>query len=117
MGEFDELSADEARLASQVRQQLRAGEELDDASRSRLAAARARALDAVTPRRSGWLPAATGSLAAAAVLAVLILMPPRENTEVQAYDAIEIVTDEFEPEFYEDLDLYRWIDDNGTGRA
>ncbi|MEY2854895.1 MAG: hypothetical protein RL030_2027 [Pseudomonadota bacterium] len=117
MGEFEELTPDEARLASQVREQLRAGDGLDDAGRSRLAAARARALEAATPRRSGPLLAAAGSLAAAAVLAVLIFMPQRESAEIQAFDALEVATDEFEPEFYEDLDLYRWIDEAGAGRV
>jgi hypothetical protein len=117
MGDFEELTPEEARLAGQLRQQLRSGDELDDATRSRLAAARARALEAAAPRRSGPLLAAAGSLAAAGVLAVLIFMPQRENGEVQAYDAIEVATDEFEPEFYEDLDLYRWIDDAGAGRV
>lgn len=117
MSEFEELTPDEARLAAELRQQLRAGDELDEASRSRLAAARAYALDAAAPRRGGPLFAAAGSLAAAVVLAVLIFMPQADSPEVQAYDAIEVVTDEFEPEFYEDLDLYRWIDDPGAGRV
>jgi hypothetical protein len=117
VSDFEELSRDEERLALQVRRHLREGDELDPVVRSRLAAARARALEAAAPRRRHPLFAAVGSVAAALVLAVLVLLPERGGPEVQAFDAIEVVTDEFGPEFYEDLDLYRWIDAEDAGRV
>ena len=114
MGEYDELDPQQRSDALKLRASLRAGDELDFITRSKLGAARARALEAASPRRSGWWYA--GGLTAAAVLALLLVLPQQRGTDaVPAYDALEVMTDELEPEFYEDLDMYRWLaEDNGN---
>ena len=116
MSDLDDLPPEQRRLATTLRARLRASEELDYVSRSRLAAARARALEAATPRPATWM-LATGGLAAAAILAVLLVLPPREASTLPASDTLDLLTDELEPEFYEDLDLYRWLEEDGAGHA
>jgi hypothetical protein len=124
MSTFDELPDAERLLAQSLRTSLRADEELDFVTASRLRAARARAL--ATPRHAprGWLYASSGLAAAAIVAAVIVLRMPgpalphavEAGATAQA-DAIEILTDDVDADFYEDLELYRWLDRNHDGAA
>lgn len=94
-------------------------EQLDGATRSRLAQARHAALDAIKVRQHKgwlWLLPATGA-AAAAVVAVLLLNHPQEVTShseqvaaVVPVDEMEIVTAEDSLEFYRDVEFYAWLD-------
>ena len=115
MSDLDELDPQQRRQAARLREQLREGDELDFVMRSKLAAARARALEVVAPRTGWWY--ATGGVAAAAVLALLLVLPRGGPEAVPSYDALEVMTDELEPEFYQDLDLYRWLAEDPENRA
>jgi hypothetical protein len=124
MSTFDELPDAERQLAQSLRASLRADEDLDFVTASRLRAARARALAAPRPAPRGWLYASGGLTAAAIVAAVIVLRMPlptlphaaETGTTAQA-DAIEILTDDEDADFYEDLELYRWLDRNHDGAA
>lgn len=109
---YEELSPQQRELALRLRQALRESESLDYVTASKLAAARARALQ---PARSGWNWAA-GSGAVAAMLAVAILAPWRTPappaaviTDTAQLEALDALGDEMEPEFYEDLEFYQWL--------
>lgn len=104
MSDFEELTQADERFALELRARLEQAGELAPRIRSRLAASRARALEAASPRRSGPLVAAAGNIAAVVVLAVLVLLPPREGADIQARDAIGVLTDELEQRFCEDPD-------------
>lgn len=92
---------------------------LDDATRSRLAAARHRALDAVpAPGRSPWLPA--GGLALASLLAIAVivgrLQPAGPDAELLAElledgPDLELVGAIEDLELLEDLDFYYWLEE------
>jgi hypothetical protein len=107
-------------LAARLQARLRASEELDQVTQARLLAARNRAV-AQAPgtgmaRHTGWW-VATGGLAAAAVLAVLLVARTPHVTVPATADALELLTDDVDPEFYQDLDMYRWLADSGAGSA
>lgn len=104
MSDFEELTQTDERFALELRARLEQAGELAPPIRSRLAAARARALEAASPRRGGPLFAAAGNIAAVVVLAVLVLLPQREAADTEARDAIEVLTDELEQRFCEDPD-------------
>ena len=124
MRPFDELPEADRVLAQSLHATLQSGEDLDFVTRSRLRAARARALAAAAPRPRGWLYASGGLTAAAIVAAVIVLRIPAPvtphatdtATTAQA-EAIEILTDDEDADFYEDLELYRWLDRNHDGSA
>jgi hypothetical protein len=119
MSDFDELNEHDRALAQRLRAQLRASEELDYVTQAKLASARARAVAAAgataAPGNAGWW--AAGGLTAAAVLAaVLVLRTPHSAMPATA-DALELLTDDVDPEFYQDLDMYQWLADSGAGSA
>jgi hypothetical protein len=124
MSTFDDLPEPERELARSLRTTLRAGDHLESVTASRLRAARARALAAPRPATRGWLYASGGLAAAAIVAAVIVLRMPsvtlpnvvEAGTTAQA-EAIEILTDDVDADFYEDLELYRWLDRNRDGAA
>lgn len=110
--EHDGLSPQERELAQSLRRALRESEQLDYVTASKLAAARARALQ---PARGGWNWAA-GSGAIAAMLAVAILAPwhtpqppAAATTDTAQLEAFDVLGDDMEPEFYEDLEFYQWL--------
>jgi hypothetical protein len=123
MSDFEELDERDRALAQRLRQRLRAGEELDYVTQARLSAARARAVaaaevvrgHAVAPRHTGWW--AAGGLAAAAALAVLLVVRTPHAVVPATADALELLTDDVDPEFYQDLDMYQWLADSGAGSA
>ena len=108
----------EGAFADALRDRLRESEVLDCVTASRLAAARKRAL-APAPASWRWWFASGGSLAAALV-ALLMFGEPRhqaagEPVEISSADALDLMTDEEDADFYEDLDLYRWLSEAPAG--
>ncbi|RYG71316.1 hypothetical protein EON77_13010 [bacterium] len=113
--ELRDLPPVERSLALRLRRTLRAGDSLDAITASRLAAARARALEGATSHdRAAWWWT-SGGLAAVAVAAasVLLFSPALRSPAVVAEpgegEALDLLVDEVDPELYEDLDLYRWL--------
>ncbi len=116
---FDELDDAMRATALSLRSTLRASERVDARTASRLASARAEAVaQSGTAGAPRWMWASGGLTAAAVVAAVLLLQfgtlqrwrPDR--AENAAADAIEVLTDDVDSDFYEDLDLYRFIEDD-----
>ena len=105
---------DQARRILQV-----AEEDLDAATLARLRVARARALDSVTPRdhartrRPAWLLPVGGFAAAGVVLAVAGMLwfttPSGNGTSLADIENLDLLTAVDNPEFYADLDFYRWL--------
>ena len=112
---LEELDEAQRELALKLRGTLRDSENVDVVTSSRLARARARALaESAPPPRPTWIWA-SGGLTAAAIVAALLLQSGglqrwrAEPAEASAADAIEVLTDEMDADFYEDLELYRWL--------
>jgi hypothetical protein len=122
---FDELSPEEQDFAHKLRAGLRSQDaQLDELTTARLRAARRRAVDASTQRGAPrWLFASGGVAAAATIGALLLLQPmhqgsvPASGSHAAPLDALEVLTDEVDAEFYEDLDLYRWLEREHDGAA
>jgi hypothetical protein len=99
-------------------------EAVDAATSARLALLRQQALS--TPRRLGkaWLSGIDG-LAITAVLVVLAIVLPQQLPQFssgQASDStnsetVEVLTEEPEPEFYQDLDMLQWLAHEGDARV
>jgi hypothetical protein len=115
MSGFDDLDERDRALAQKLRTQLRASEDLDYVTQARLSAARARAV-AASRRPAGWW-FATGGLTAAALLAVVLVLRVPQGAAPTTADSLELMTDELEPEFYQDLDLYKWLAEPGADSA
>jgi hypothetical protein len=124
---FDELPPPERELARRLQATLRTQDDgVDAVMTARLRAARARALDDAPGHRvSGWL-FASGGLAAATALAVLLVMHPLRATtsgpasgsaQAPQAEALEVLTDDVDAELYEDLELYRWLEREHDGAA
>lgn len=113
MSDFEDLDEADRALAQRLRTQLRASEELDYVTQAKLGAARARAI-AAAPRHTGWW-LASGGLAAAAVLAVMLVVRTPHPVAPTTVDALELLADDVDPEFYQDLDMYQWLADSGAG--
>jgi cytochrome c-type biogenesis protein CcmH/NrfG len=106
--------------ALKLREVLRASEHVDPLTASRLARARARA---VAESGSGSSPRwiwASGGLTAAAVVAAVLLMQfggwqrwRADPAGTNVADAIEVLTHDVDADFYEDLDMYRWLAEDG----
>jgi hypothetical protein len=112
MSDFEDLDERDRALARKLRAQLRAGEELDYVTRAKLSAARARAV-AATHRPTGWWMA--GGLTAASVLAAFLVLRMPNSAAPSTADTLELMTDELDPEFYQDLDMYQWLADSDPG--
>ena len=92
---------------------LRDSEAIDAAVSRRLASARVEALAAARRPRRLRLPGAS----LAALLAALVFLPleldaPPPPLQMAAADALEVLADEQDPQFYEDLELYLWLDED-----
>jgi len=116
MKPMNSLPPEDERLAAELRRALRQSEALAPDVAAQLRAARARALDA-TPLRRPWrwaLPAAAMAVLVAALW--LPLRPPATSSAPAASgaaDAVEVLTDEQSPDFYQDLELYEWLEQEG----
>jgi hypothetical protein len=47
---------------------------------------------------------------------LLVLRTPHSLVPTTA-DTLELLTDDVDPEFYQDLDMYQWLADSGAGSA
>lgn len=118
---LDDLDEAHRAAALKLRAVLRESERVDAVTASKLASARARAVDAAAPASSPprWLWASGGLTAAAVVAALLVLQFGgsqrwrADPAEASAVEAIEVLTDDVDADFYEDLDMYRWLADDG----
>lgn len=106
-------------IAARARALLdRASDELDADTRARLRAARLRALERVGARRTrrAALAAAGVGAAAAAAVAALLLRPARETDSAgafaEAFEDFEILGAADDLELYDDLEFYRWLEEN-----
>ena len=124
MTAFDDLSAQDQELARSLQATLRANESLDYVTAAKLRAARARALSHTKRAARSWLFASSGLTAAAIVAVVLVLRMPHSGvpvaTEAPAssqVEALDVLTDDVDADFYEDLDLYQWLARNQDGAA
>lgn len=110
------MNDEERRLIEQVRTALDDGEaRLDGATRSRLAQARARALE---PRRAAWrwwLPAG-GAVFASLLAAVIWLGQPAQvpGNGFGAVADLDLLTAGDNLELYQELDFYRWLEEEGA---
>jgi hypothetical protein len=129
LGNLGDLDTEERRWADRAGKALRESEaQLDAVTVARLRAARARAMErAAAPAAwtlPGLLPA--GGIGAAA-LAVAVLawtllprggsVPEVDPVNLAGVDALELLTDEQGPEFYQNLDLYLWLEEPGEVRS
>ena len=124
MTAFDELPDADQQLARSLQASLRASEELDFVTASRLRAVRARALSGMRRPARGWLYASGGLTAAAVVAAILVLHSPHpaaplsgESPAGAQAEALDVLTDDVDADFYEDLELYRWLAASHDGDA
>lgn len=106
-------------IARRLREALRQSEaEIDPVTAIRLRAARARALEAAKPQRSGWLWAVPAATAATALLVATLWLPGTPGPapavpvapESVAMEALDVLADEQGPEFYQNLELYEWLE-------
>lgn len=114
-----EQTVDEQNWAERIGKALRASEQqLGGMSLAQLRAARARAVGAAAERRTALRWAVPAALTAALLAWMLLPRPePQLPVNVAEGDALEVLTDEMDPEFYRDLDLYLWLEDTGGDRA
>lgn len=106
----------EKRIGQALRQH---SDQLDAATRSRLARARSTAIDELRDNRfswrNRWLP--LGAAAAAAVVVALLLAPnppvpvPDSSTRIEPLEDLDIVLAEDSLELIEDWEFYRWLED------
>lgn len=114
--QFEDLSAADRAFAQLAQRRLRATEALDYTEAARLAAARRRAVAALDERPAGinrWLlaPAAIATLVIGFALLPNRLASPPAAPAVNGLEtaALEWVVDEAGPEFYRDIEFYRWL--------
>lgn len=113
------MTPEDERLAQDLRRTLRDSENLDLVTAAKLRAARARALDAAQPQRKPWLWALPAAAAAVLVAALWLPgAPPPAATpaggSAGASEVLDVLVDEQGPEFYQDLDLYEWLEQEAT---
>ena len=105
-------------LLNRIRNSLdQSAEELDSATRSRLAAARAQALEGSESKHSYWLPAGGFAMASLLAAALLIYNPVEQTIEglplamLEHGQDLEIIAALEEPELLEDLEFYYWLEE------
>jgi hypothetical protein len=106
---------DDHRLMKRVRSALDEGAaQLDGATRSRLAQARAHALESRRSAWRRWLPA--GGAVFASVLAALVWLgqpAPQPGNHFGGVADLELLTSSDDLELYRELDFYRWLEEEG----
>lgn len=109
-------------LAQGLRRALRDSETVDGMTAAKLRAARARALDAA-PAGRPWLWAVPAAAMAVLVAALWLPATPPAMTQpppvnaagsALAADALDVLVDEQAPDFYQDLELYEWLEQEGS---
>lgn len=106
---------DDRQMIEQVRAALDDGvAQLDGATRSRLAQARARALQPQHTAWRWWLPA--GGAVFASVLATALWLGQPASLPGNGFDSVtdfELLTAAEPLELYEQLDFYQWLEEEG----
>jgi hypothetical protein len=116
MTDLNDLDVTQQPLARALRSQLRAAETVDAATSARLALLRQQALSAPLRLGKAWLSGIDG-LAITAVLVVLAIVLPQQlpsfpsglSHDSNNLETVEVLTEEPEPEFYQDLDMLQWL--------
>lgn len=104
-----ELTPEQRKLAARLRAALDSGRAVDAVTAARLAVARRRALAAAAPRSHAPLWAAALAASVIGALALSFVLQP--GRDAAADDSLELLVYEEEgPEFYQDLELYEWLD-------
>ena len=114
---------DEHKELDRLRGLLRDSENLDMVTAAKLRAARARALDAARKPARPWVWAVPAG--AMAVLVATLWMPAMQTATAPvpvagptlASEALDVLVDEQSPEFYQDLEMYEWLEQQDGGRA
>lgn len=103
---------DQEKFEQQIKQRLdQHVEGMDGETLSRLRQARTKALEAKKPTFH-WQPFG-GAVALASVVALTVsiwLVQPTGDLEATALDDIEMLASSEEPEFYEDVEFYYWLE-------
>lgn len=115
MSDLTDLDDTQRQLARTLRSQLLASEGVDPTINARLALLRQRALAA--PPRAGraWLTGLDGLAVAALLLVLVIVVPPQfppfaaAPVSATSAEPVEVLAEEPEPEFYQDLELLQWL--------
>ncbi len=107
------MSADsEGQFVERIKHQLdRHAAAVDDLTVARLGAARRRVLHTQADRPRRWLPAAGLATAAVALLAVLVLMQPSPQPEING----ELWMTQDDIEVIEELEFYAWLEATQAG--
>lgn len=129
----NDLTPEERQWSDSAGAALRRSEtQLDAVLTARLRAARARALAEASARPAPWIAApglswlsgagvgatlAIGLLAWTLLPKTAVLPEPAGNVNLAGVDALELLTDEQGPDFYENLDLYLWLEESGEVRS
>ena len=115
MSDLTDLNDTQRQLARTLRTQLRASEAVDPTISARLALLRQQALAA--PGRTGraWLTGIDGLAVAALLLVLVIVLPPQfpsmstTPASDNSIESVEVLTEDMEPEFYQDLEMLQWL--------
>ncbi|MGH8455939.1 MAG: hypothetical protein ACRETW_03345 [Stenotrophobium sp.] len=115
--EMDFEDGKDREFAQALREALRASENLDATTAARLRAARIRAVTVAGTRSAPRWAWAVPAALAASVLAALLLpsghhsatMQPETLAAVPAPEALDLLADEMDPQFYRDLRFYQWL--------
>ena len=114
MNETEKSAAELERARAQLN---RAADDLDEFSVARLRAGRKRAIAAAGARRRlrpvWWLPLSSAAVAAVVTVTVATnwWRAPTVQPVMTAAEDIELLATGEEPEFFNDIDFYTWIED------
>ena len=100
-------------LKSAIKQQLdHEAEHLDADSQRKLRLARSAALEAAEKPRRGklWLDVAMIGMVAGVAVA-LYLVTPEQDQLAPVFDDLEMLAGAEEPEFYQELEFYYWLEE------
>lgn len=110
------MADDEQQLLTQVHRALDEGVAgLDGATRSRLAQARARALEPRHGYRRWWLPAGGAVLASVLTAVVWLGQPlPLPDNGFSGVTDLELLTANDDLELYQELEFYHWLEEEAA---
>ncbi|MGB0955282.1 MAG: hypothetical protein ACPGZP_04690 [Panacagrimonas sp.] len=115
------LTPEERRTAEHLRTQMQRTEALDAVRSAKLNAARRKAVEAARAPSTSWRPGLMRPVAATVAVAVIASMgfqlwnhPPAPSVESGALEWL--VLSEDDPELYENLEFYEWLNDE-VGRS
>lgn len=107
------MTDNDEQLKHAIKQQLdQEAEQLDADSQRKLRMARAAALEAAEKPRRGklWLDVAMVGMVAGLAVA-LYLVTPEQAQLAPVFDDLEMLAGVEEPEFYQELEFYYWLEE------